>query len=225
MPNLSQKVTNNLGMEFIYIPPGTFRRFQYDVTLTKGYYMQITEVKEVMDHNPANLENYGDDCPVEQISWYDTQEFIQRLNEIEGTDNYRLPTEAEWEYACRAGTTTRFYFGDDDGRLKEYAWYSSNSNGTTHVVAQKIPNTWGLYDMHGNVWEWCQDLFHEYPLSPVTDPQGLPLGAYRVIRGGSCCTSSWLCLSADRSWYTPGGRRWNLGFRLVRRKLGLVKTR
>jgi formylglycine-generating enzyme required for sulfatase activity len=216
-------------MEFVYIPPGTFLRFKHEVTLTKGYYIQTTEVtqgqwREVMGYNPSNLENYGDNCPVEQVSWYDVQEFIHGLNQIEGTDNYRLPTEAEWEYACRAGTSTRFYFGDSDTALKDYAWYSGNSNGSTHAVAQKIPNAWGLYDMHGNVWEWCQDLFREYPLSPVTDPQGPQSGAYHVIRGGSWCTSSWLCLSADRSWYTPGGRRPNLGFRVVRRKMGLVRT-
>jgi formylglycine-generating enzyme required for sulfatase activity len=96
----SQKVTNNLGMEFMYIPPGTFQRFHHEVTLTKGYYMQTTEVtqsqwRQVMGYDPANLENCGDNCPVEQVSWYDTQQFIQRLNQTEGTDSYRLPTEAE----------------------------------------------------------------------------------------------------------------------------------
>jgi formylglycine-generating enzyme required for sulfatase activity len=228
MSHRSQRVINNLGTEFVYIPPGTFLRFQHEVTLTKGYYMQATEVtqdqwRQVMGYNPASLDNCGDNCPVEQVSWYDTQQFIHGLNQIEGTDNYRLPTEAEWEYACRAGTSTRFYFGDSDTALKDYAWYSGNSNGSTHAVAQKIPNAWGLYDMHGNVWEWCQDLFREYPLSPVTDPQGPRSGAYHVIRGGSWCTSYWLCLSSDRIWYSPGGRRGNLGFRLVRRKLGMVK--
>ncbi|MBN1847182.1 MAG: SUMF1/EgtB/PvdO family nonheme iron enzyme, partial [Deltaproteobacteria bacterium] len=197
-------VVNSLGMKFVYIFPGTFtmgspanekdrddNELQHQVTLTKGFYMQTTEVtqgqwKDVMGNNPSYFKNCGDDCPLESISWNDAQEFINRLNRKEGAQKYRLPTEAEWEYACRAGSTTRFYFGDSESDLGEYAWYDGNSGGKTHPLAQKRPNAWGLYDMHGNVWEWCEDWYGEtiHPGS-VTDPIGASGGSYRVLRGGS----------------------------------------
>lgn len=228
-----RKVRNNLGMEFIYIKPGTFmmgspshekgrynNEKQHQVTLTRGFYMQTTEVtqgqwKAVMGSNPSRFK--GDDLPVEQISWNDVQEFIRRLNQREGGDKYRLPTEAEWEYACRAGRTTRFSFGDDESRLGEYAWYDGNSGSRTHPVAQKKPNAWGLYDMHGNVWEWCQDRYGDYPSGSVTDPEGPSSGSYRVIRGGSWVNEPRFVRSANRGRSYPDYRNYNLGFRLLRR--------
>ena len=131
---------------------------------------------------------------------------------------YRLPTEAEWEYACRAGTTTTWYAGDDEGALKEHAWFVANAGKKLHPVGQKSPNAWGLYDMHGNVWEWCQDWFREryYTTSPADDPTGAPAGSQRVNRGGSWSAGVAGCRSAYRGGTAPEGRSENLGFRLVR---------
>ena len=237
------KITNNLGMAFVHIVPGTLmmgsaispseikKRYggkakwykdehpQHRVTLMSGFYMQTTEVtqgqwKAVMGNNPSRFK--GDDLPVEKVSWNDVQEFIQKLNQREGDNKYRLPTEAEWEYACRAGTTTRFYFGSDKSRLGEYAWYLNNSGMKTHTVAQKKPNAWGLYDMHGNVYEWCQDRYGDYPSGSVTDPKGPFGGSGRVIRGGSWVSRSWVVRSAYRVRNDPAGRNIYLGFRLLR---------
>ena len=229
-----QKLTNNLGMEFVYIHPGSFMmgspsnesgrkgdERQHRVTLIKGFYMQTTEVtqgqwKRVMGSNPSSFKNCGDDCPVEQVSWNDAQEFIRKLNRMEMTDKYRLPTEAEWEYAARAESTTWFCFGNDDGQLGQYAWYSSNSGGKTHSVAQKKPNAWGLYDMHGNVWEWCHDWHGAYSSGSVTDPTGPSSGSGRVDRGGSGFNYAGLCRSAFRSRDSPGLKSDGLGFRLAK---------
>jgi len=228
------KFTNNLGMEFVYIQPGRFTmgspsnesgrdndERQHQVTLTKGFYMQTTEVTQgqwqrVMGSNPSWFKNCGDDCPVEEVSWNDAQDFIRRLNQREGTDKYRLPTEAEWEYAARAGSTTRFCFGNDNGQLGQYAWYDNNSGSKPHSVAQKKPNAWGLYDMHGNVWEWVQDWYGNYPSGSVTDPTGPSSGSSRVFRGGSWNAGAGDCRSAYRYRSTPGGRSNYLGFRLAR---------
>jgi len=169
-----------------------------------------------MGSNPSHFNNGGDDCPVEQVSWDDAQEFIRKLNQKEGADNYRLPTEAEWEYACRAGSTTAYCFGDDESRLKEYAWYDKNSDSKTHPVGLLKPNAWGLYDMHGNVWEWCQDWYGDYPSDAATDPIGATVGSYRVLRGGSWSYFARYCRAAYRDAYSPGGRRNYYGFRLVR---------
>jgi formylglycine-generating enzyme required for sulfatase activity len=129
---------------------------------------------------------------------------------------YRLPTEAEWEYSCRAGTTTEYSFGDRESELGDYAWYDENSGGTTHPVGGKKPNPWGLYDMHGNVWEWCQDWHDYYPSGPVTDPTGPVSGSLRVGRGGNWISISDYCRSADRIWRTPDSRLSHYGFRVLR---------
>ncbi len=201
---------------------------QHEGTLTKSFYIQTTEVtqgqwKAVMGENPSSFEKCGDDCPVETVSWNDVQEFIEQLNQMEGTDKYRLPTEAEWEYACRAGSTTAFAKGGItetecgyDPNLDAMGWYCGNSDDETHPVAQKDPNDWGLYDMHGNVWEWCQDLKGEYPSSPVSDPTGASSGTYRVLRGGSWPDKAMTCRSAKRLSIYPERRGYDLGFRVAR---------
>jgi formylglycine-generating enzyme required for sulfatase activity len=179
--------------------------------------MQTTEVtqgqwKRVMGNNPSNFKNCGDNCPVEQVSWNDVQGFINKLNSKEGHNRYRLPTEAEWEYACRAGSSGPYA---NDNSLDSMGWYDGNSGSKTHTVAQKKANAWGLYDIHGNVWEWCQDCYGEYPSGAVTDPEGPSSGSNRVVRGGRWDVSARDCRSADRSWDDPGNRGSALGFRLV----------
>jgi formylglycine-generating enzyme required for sulfatase activity len=222
---------NQFGMTFVYISPGTFMmgspknesgRFDdetlHEVTLTQGFYLQSTPVtqgqwKVVMGNNPSRFKDCGDDCPIENVSWNDAQEFIKRLNGKEGK-TYRLPTEAEWEYACRAGSTSRYCFGDDEGKLSEYAWYTDNSGGRTHPVGTKKPNDWGLYDMHGNVWEWCEDWYGDYPSGKVTDPAGPSTGSERVLRGGGWGSDARTCRSATRSGGAPVNRFGIIGFRL-----------
>ena len=171
---------------------------RHEVTLTKGFYLQTTEVtqgqwKRVLGSNPSNFKNCGDDCPVENVSWNDCREFIAELNRMEGGNKYRLPTEAEWEYACRAGSKGPF-----DRDVDAEAWYDGNSGGKTHRAGEKEPNAWGLYDMHGNVWEWCQDWLGDYPSGVVTDPTGPTSGSDRVLRGGGWGGSARYCRSADR---------------------------
>jgi formylglycine-generating enzyme required for sulfatase activity len=167
------------------------------VTLTKGFYMQSTEVtqgqwKAVMGNNPSYFKNCGDDCPVEQVSWNDVQEFIRKLNRREGGNKYRLPTESEWEYVARAGTDIPFAFGrclstdqaNYDGNYPLSECSKGEYRQRTISVASFKPNSWGLYDMHGNVWEWCQDWYGDYPSGSATDPSGSSGGSYRVLRGG-----------------------------------------
>ena len=228
--------TNSIGMEFMKIPAGEFmmgspsdEEGRYDgagpvhkVTIEESYYLGKYEVtqeqwREVMGSNPSNFK--GDDLPVEKVSWNDVQEFIEKLNEMEGTDEYRLPSEAEWEYACRAGTFTRYSFGDDESKLGDYAWYGKNSGLETHPFGQMKPNPWGLYDMHGNVWEWCQDRWHDdYDGSP-SDGSAWEDGSssFQVVRGGGCNYYADYCRSANRDWFDPGNRDINLGFRVLRK--------
>jgi len=129
---------------------------------------------------------------------------------------YRLPTESEWEYACRSGTTTAYGFGDDASGLGDYGWFDGNSDSSTHPVGEKKPNAWGLYDMHGNVWEWCQDWYGDYPSGSATDPTGATSGSLRVFRGGSWILNARYCRSAYRDWLGPGARGSSLGFRVLR---------
>jgi len=190
---------------------------QHEVTLSKPFYMGVTEVTQaqyeaVMGTNPSHFK--GATNPVEKVPWEDATEFCKKLSE-KTRQAVRLPTEAEWEYACRAGTTTRFSFGDEDSILGDYAWYDSNSGGTTHPVGQKKPNAWGLYDMHGNVYEWCADWYGDYPKGAVTDPQGPASGAVLVLRGGSWLNDPWRCRSGCRDWFTPVSFSDAFGFRVV----------
>lgn len=152
------------------------------------------------------------------VSWDDAQQFIQRLNQREGHTRYRLPTEAEWEYAARAGTTTAYSFGDDGRQLGRYAWYGENfATGSTHAVGQKLPNPWGLYDVHGNVWEWVQDWYADGygGSSPISDPAGPSSGESKVVRGGSWHETSGSWRSSFRKPYAPNYRGISIGFRLA----------
>lgn len=211
---------NSMGMEFVWIQPGKFLREGHEVTLAKGFFLQTTPVTQnqwenVMGDNPSHFEGSGPDAPVEKVSWEDAQDYIRKLNLSQKINLYRLPTEAEWEYACRAGTQTQYHFGDDAADLKDYGWYKENSGGKTHPVGQLKPNPWGLYDMYGNVWEWCQDWYAKYPDGPTTDPRGPESGEFRVRRGGSWNYFARFCRSAFRFRLVPEFRVSHLGFRLV----------
>ena len=179
-----------------------------------------------MGENPSYFSALGDgknyasgidtsQFPVEMVNWDDAVEFSRKLSEQEGVE-YRLPTEAEWEYACRAGTTTAYSFGDDVAQLGEYAWYSGNSS-STHPVGELKPNAWGLYDMHGNVYEWCQDWHGPYGKETVLiDPTGPVSGERRVLRGGAFNDRPKIVRSAYRTNSQPAYRSYTLGFRLAR---------
>jgi len=194
----------------------------HTVRITQPFYLGKYEVTQgqwqaVMGNNPSKFT--GDpNRPVEQVSWDDVQEFIRRLNAREGGTMYRLPTEAEWEYAARAGTTTRWSFGDDKSQLGRYAWYGGNAGSQTHPVGQLQPNPWGLYDMHGNVREWAQDWYGKYTRGTAVDPAGPSSGPRRVDRGGSWYSTSSFCRSSDRfrDSGAPGDRNAILGCRLLR---------
>jgi formylglycine-generating enzyme required for sulfatase activity len=216
-----------IGAQFVLIVPDTFMAgdeqsaSRHQVTISKPFYIQTTEVtqgqwKKVMGDNPSSFKDCGDDCPVENVSWLMAQGFIRKLNQTEGTNKYRLPTEAEWEYVCRAGTTTKYSFGNGVEELPDYAWYNINSANRTHPVAQKKPNSWGLYDMHGNVWEWCMDWHDDYPSGAVTDPRGPSSSQHRVMRGGSWPNNPATLTSAFRGQDYPVIQSSDIGFRLVR---------
>jgi len=189
-------------MEFVLIRPGSFLMGSpeeagdgdespvHTVTISRPFYLGRYEVtqeqwQEVMGSNPSRFK--GPRLPVESVSWNGCQVFLQKLEEKTGR-KFALPTEAQWEYACRAGTTTRWSFGDDDAAINDYAWNGAKSGGTTHPVGEKKPNPWGLYDMHGNVWEWCADRYtkHTYSNGVTTDPVGPTLADNSpVCRGGA----------------------------------------
>ncbi|MBW1988705.1 MAG: formylglycine-generating enzyme family protein [Deltaproteobacteria bacterium] len=257
-----KKKTNSVGMEFVYIEPGVFQmgspvhelqRFSnehlHEVTISTGFYLQTTEVTQkqwlaVMGTRPSHFMGCGEECPVENISWEQANEFIRKLNEMENTDKYRLPTEAEWEYACRAGTETPFAFGkclstknaNYDGRyplsvdmaaqVREidpehlYRCPKGKFRGEPIPVGRLAPNAWGLYDMHGNVMEYCADVYGPYPRGAVTDPAGpLPLpGDQRVTRGGSWASDARYCRSAARKAVHPASASYLRGFRVLMEK-------
>jgi formylglycine-generating enzyme required for sulfatase activity len=202
---------------------------QHKVTITKPYYMQTTEVtqgqwKAVMGTEPWKGIQYVKEGPNNAatcVSWNDAIAYCKKLSEKEGK-TYRLPTEAEWEYACRAGTETRWSFGDDEKELGDYAWYRDNvydiDEKYAHQVGLKKPNAFGLYDMHGNVYEWCHDYYEEdyYQQSPAQDPTGPVTGSFRVLRGGSWESLSRTARSAFRIRAGADYRFNYFGFRLVR---------
>jgi formylglycine-generating enzyme required for sulfatase activity len=171
-----------------------------------------------MSENPSYNKNCGDNCPVENVSWNDIQGFIRRLNQQTGL-TFRLPTEAEWEYAARSGGKNEKWAGSSNAsELGEYAWYKDNSNEQTHPVGQKKPNNLGIYDMSGNVWEWVSDWYDEkyYQKSPHDNPQGSPNGKRRVVRGGSWFYNDWFNRCTLRARYSPGDRYDLVGFRVAR---------
>lgn len=188
--------------------------------------------QDVMGNNPGWPGGEVDGRPINQVSWYNAIDFCNRLSEREGltpayrrdgdnvswgtADGYRLLTEAEWEYACRASTRTRYSFGDDVSDLGEYFWYEKNSGNAPHPVGTRKPNPWGLYDMHGNVWEWCWDWYGPYPSEPQVDPVGPPAGDRRVLRGGSFNFRAVFLRSAVRIGSGPENRYLNYGFRCAR---------
>jgi formylglycine-generating enzyme required for sulfatase activity len=210
---------------------------QHSVTLTHGFYIGKDLVTQadflsVMGYNPSYFNgprltnDYGTDLsrPVENVTWYAAQSYCSQLTLNEQNAGrlplnwaYRLPTEAEWEYACRAGTTTRFSYGDDPtySSLTSYAWYSGNSSNMTHDVALKLANPWGMHDVHGDVYEWCQDWLGSYPTNAVIDPQGPQTGSLNVFRGGSWAYGGAACRSAGRYGESPTSTDTFLGFRVV----------
>lgn len=212
------------------------RAQQHRVTLLRDFYMQTTEVTQaqweaVMESNPSEFASCGSNCPVENVSWNDVEEFIRRLNEGNGTNLYRLPTEAEWEYACRAGSTSAYEWGNEADcsiMMYENAVVYNGYNACVHQNMETLlmpgqtapiksyePNEWGLYDMHGNVMEWCQDWYDDYPTGHATDPDGPIEGMYRVVRGGSWRTKAPNCRSAARERAAPDISAPDIGFRLV----------
>jgi formylglycine-generating enzyme required for sulfatase activity len=214
---------------------------QHKVTLTKDYYLSAFEVtqaqyEKVMGKNPSHFQ--GDrvaerhpetgrvvrdvdsaNHPVDSVSYYDAVEFCKRLSELPEEMKvgrvYRLPTEAEWEYACRAGSKTALNIGESAKFLGDYAWFDANSKKQTHPVGEKKPNAWGLYDMRGNVWEWCSDWYGEYPKVAVNNPIGPEQGSIRVFRGGSWFNLPAICRSAIRDGNGPSIRFDGLGFRVA----------
>jgi formylglycine-generating enzyme required for sulfatase activity len=206
------------------------------VRLTKPFYLACwpttqAEYRAAIGKSPSHFsreqgwteEGPTDRFPVECVTWQDAEEFCRRLSDLPEEKSagraYRLPTEAEWEYACRAGTTTRFWFGDEDEALSSYAWYEENSGGRIQAVAGKPTNPWGLYDLHGLVWEWCSDVYERgyYARAPIEDPRGPEGGAgrARVVRGGSCAGHAPHCRSAYRSSFGAALRSTIIGFRVA----------
>jgi formylglycine-generating enzyme required for sulfatase activity len=224
------------GIEFVWIPAGSFTmgspadevgrnpdETQHKVILSRGFWLGKYEVTQaqwtaVMGSNPSLFQS--PDKPVEKVSWEDARYFITALNVGKASIGgpYRLPTESEWEYAYRAGTTARFYWGDDptETDIDDYAWYNFSSSSQTHDAGEKLPNAWGLYDIAGNVYEWCQDRYGAYPTGPVTDPQGADFEDDRVLRGGSWSNGSGLSRAAYRRADTPVTANEAYGFRLAR---------
>jgi formylglycine-generating enzyme required for sulfatase activity len=230
---------SGIDMKLAWIPPGIFlmgsprtelgRRedeVQHSVTLTKGFYIGIYEVTQaqwqaVMGSNPSNFKG-NDNHPAEMVSWNDCVEFCDRLDEKTGK-LFRLPTEEEWEYACRAGTTTPFFFGEtispDQANYDGKYTYGCGPKGVyrqqTAPVGSFPANAWGLFDMHGNVWEWCADLYDPYSSGDSKDPKGSNFRKARVLRGGAWHSQPGRCRAANRDWLTPGLRNAYTGFRVT----------
>ena len=216
--------------EMVAIPSGSFDMGSNDDTTEKpmhrvslrAFFMGKTEItqgqwKAVMGNNPSKFSNCGDNCPVEFVSWDEAQEFTKRLSQKTGK-TYRLPSEAEWEYAARSGSQSKFSFGDNENDLGRYAWFTGNSSSQTHPVGEKQPNAFGLFDMHGNVWEWTQDCWNENYVGAPNDSSAWTQGdcSRRVLRGGSRFNSPQNLRSASRDWFATAGRSNSNGFRVAR---------
>ena len=217
-----------LSIEMVFVEGGTFtmgspsggydnERPTRQVTLGSfnigKYPVTQGQWEAVMDKNPSSFLN-GDDYPVERVSWNEVQTFISKLNAATGK-NYRLPTEAEWEYAARGGNRSREYVYSGGNNVDSVAWHSGNSGGRTRPVAAKAPNELGIFDMSGNVWEWCSDVYEIYPSVAQTDPQGPSDGKYRVYRGGGWGNAAGYCRITSRYFYVPSNRGYDIGFRLA----------
>jgi formylglycine-generating enzyme required for sulfatase activity len=227
LKTLELKLDDRVTMKFVQIPAGRFlmgspkeeegrseNEVLHEVTIGKLFWMGVFEVTQeqyraVMGNNPSQIKGAGQ--PVEGVNWFDAVAFCRRASAITKR-GFRLPTEAEWEYACRAGTQTRYSFGSDEKQLDDYAWYNGNSEATHHPVGQKKPNAWGLYDTHGNVAEWCKD---RYLGSLGRNQKPAPPGTLRVDRGGFWDYKASGCRSATRLWSVPGGRSFYIGFRVA----------
>ena len=220
-------LTNGIPTSLVWVPSGSFNMSGTLVYLSKGFFMAKCEVTQaeylsVMSNNPSSFTGSGA-RPVEHVTWFEATNYCGRLTVRESAAGrtpagwtYRLPTDAEWEFACRAGTTNTYYFGNDAASLGLYAWYSGNAESATHAVGLKAPNRWGLQDMSGNVWEWCLDWYtNSLPGGNVTDPQGPLSGSGRVIRGGGFDGTAIYCTSTFRSDEPPSNRGSNYGFRVV----------
>lgn len=225
---------NSIGMEFVRIPSGSFtmggselnknEQPAHRVTISRAFYIgkyevTIGEWKRVMGDSASPIADedkmfYASERqPVIYVSWYDAQEYIKRLSALDG-GAYRLPSEAEWEYAARAGTTTSWHFGNNSGKIDTYVWLAANSGSKTHKVGMKQPNGFGIYDIYGNVSEWVHDRYGFYQSEPSTDPFGPATGETRVIRGGGWNATHFG--STYRESATPNFRKNSIGFRLVR---------
>jgi len=246
-----KEITNSIGMKLVLIPKGTFTmgspneeeraendEEQHQVTISKDYYLGVTEVtqgqyEKVMGTNPSIFQKRvirksdSSMYPVESVSWEDAVEFCKNLSELPEEKKagrvYRLPTEAEWEYACRAGSKTAYSFGADSRSLGDYAWFGGNSGQQTHPVGEKKANAWGLYDMHGNVLEWCSDWYGEYPKGTVSDPSGPNEGSDRVVRGGGWIIGAAFCRSVVRYGIDPSFR-FGYGFRVALSSSGIPQS-
>ncbi|NUM53711.1 MAG: formylglycine-generating enzyme family protein [Candidatus Hydrogenedentes bacterium] len=230
------------GIRFVWCPAGAFTMGRHlgesgslpsedpahTVTFAKGFWISKFEVtqkqwKDVMGFNPSFHQGAGypnaDDRPVDNVSWYDAQDFIDELNAANPKRHFRLPSEAEWEYACRAGTMTRFYWGEDNKtkKIDRFAWFQMNSGGETNPAGLKKGNEWHLFDMSGNVWEWVQDTFQStYNGAPVDGSAWVVSGStQRTVRGGSWYNNSMVCRSAYRGGMGPDGHYGDYGFRIV----------
>ncbi len=227
-------IGNGVSLDLVWIPAGEFMmgsRFgeegrvtteglRHRVTLSHGFWMgkyPVTQAQweQVMGGNPSAAK--GPRLPVNQVNWTDCQAFVEALNRRIASVRLlaALPTEAQWEYACRAGTSTRFYSGDRDEDLAGAGWFLRNSDNKPHEVGQKLQNNWGLYDMHGNVWRWCQDRLAPYPREPAVDPSGPDSGDDRVMRGGAWNGEADICRAAYRFSYPPSYRIMTAGLRIV----------
>ena len=229
-------LTNSVGMRLIPLSPGTFtmgsddgpehERPSHAVTVSHAFYLGETEVTQgqwvaVMGFNPSR--GRGPSLPVTQVNYMACSEFCRRLTlrereagALRPDAEYRLPTEAEWEYACRAGSREAYCFGSDPALLEEHAWHKGNSANRLHTVARKRPNAWGFYDMHGNVGEWCQDLFRRYVGGSDADHRGASSDVLRAIRGGGFDDPPAILRSSDRCAFPSERRHYSLGFRVVR---------
>jgi formylglycine-generating enzyme required for sulfatase activity len=231
--HIAREITTKMNVKMVLIPGGEFRMGDemgedderpVHLVQMSAFYIDKYEVTQkafenMMGRNPSKFK--GPDNPVEQVGWFAAIQYCNMRSLREGltpcydletlecsyeAEGYRLPTEAEWEYACRAGTTTRYSFGNPAAKLSQHSWFKENANKTTHPVGQKMPNPWGLYDMHGNVWEWCNDYYGEdyYRNSRTEDPPGPSVGQERVLRGGSWASTAQSACSSSRYSEAPG---------------------